>query len=1194
MSLNSSKAVVKAFDDYQKARTAFVQSVVELAQNPKNIPSLQEQGVMAQLRPLLLDSVPSIQHNAAQALSKLASHSAELASAVVQGDILPQLVYSLAEQNKFYKKAAAGILRAVSKHSPPLAQSVVDCGAIDALATCLEEFDPGVKEQAAWALGYIARHNAELSQAVVDTGAVPLLVLCVQEPELAVKRIAASALSDISKHTPELAQSVVDAGSITYLAPLIKSNDAALKRQVCSCLGQIAKHSVELAELVVEGGIFPTILDRLRDPDQLVRKNAAILIREISKHTPELASLVVNSGGIAAVVDYIHENRGANALASIMTIGYVSAFSETMAKAVIDAKGITPLLDSLKPDQEDHIRSASAWALGQVGRHSSEHAEAVANGNALLRLVECFSADSSEDLRTKSKRALKSIIEKCTNLAALEPLIDSPGGVQEYVIYQFAKILPNDTKARRDFATNGSLQKLQVISTEPGSKLKDYIQTINNVYPEEIVQYYSPGYSKTLLAKIEDYPNDSVRDTHKEGESIPLPNDILYDPHTGLHRYPFLSSQLIAYINLDSIELMAAGMWIVVNFFKFYRHNSLMGIAYVKLFHYTKDLKYRDAALLLADHLVEMNLNRESFLFSGPEDARLWKIETRGADIKKRPAHTARCSSSAMCLIFWSYLRDLSPHHDEIYLQIVKSLFHHFRGDDRWKVSEGDDYFRAVDQGLMQLALLRMLKMYKRGDDAVTSLNETSIEKEIERTRRDVRENFHEKDDCITYINKRGHPVAWHSIWVISSVLLSDSSVDHMDRISAFQRQFLDGSGLIVGIKGKLEDVHFSNDNFLLLMVAKCAEIRGLPFHVSLDSLWNKFKDHSHWIKIHPQTEAVFALTFDPTDFTQPTAAKLIDQTLSEERGRQVLESKLLLLGAGEAGKSTIQRQIRIQYGEGFTERERLAYKSVVHNNLVSSVKMLIHSAQENGLTISAKEAAEAFDQIDATSFDQKGADLMSQLWADPQIQAAYHLPIVVDSVRYWFEHASRIAAPDYIPDDSDLFRMRAKSVGVNETQFIVEGSSFRLIDVGGQRSERSKWIHCFENVTLVLFCVAINEYDLPVENGQCSYKLQESLKLFTDICNSQWFNSTSVVLLFNKEDLFKEKVEKVDLKVCFPEYTGGLNYNKAMHFLQNKFTGRNQNTNKSVHIYPLVATDKESIHSLFNAVREITKKVEG
>lgn len=97
------------------------------------------------------------------------------------------------------------------------------------------------------------------------------------------------------------------------------------------------------------------------------------------------------------------------------------------------------------------------------------------------------------------------MIEKCTSLPALEPLIDSPANIQTYVIHQFAKILPNDVKARRDFATNGSLQKIQRIQCEPGSKLKDYILTINNVYPEEIVQYYSPGYSKTLLSKIDEY-----------------------------------------------------------------------------------------------------------------------------------------------------------------------------------------------------------------------------------------------------------------------------------------------------------------------------------------------------------------------------------------------------------------------------------------------------------------------------------------------------------------------------------------------------------------------------------------------------------------------------------------------------------------------------------------------------------------
>ena len=56
----------------------------------------------------------------------------------MSNEILPQLVYSLSEQNRFYKQAAAFVLRAVAKHSPPLAQAVVDSGALDALVQCLE------------------------------------------------------------------------------------------------------------------------------------------------------------------------------------------------------------------------------------------------------------------------------------------------------------------------------------------------------------------------------------------------------------------------------------------------------------------------------------------------------------------------------------------------------------------------------------------------------------------------------------------------------------------------------------------------------------------------------------------------------------------------------------------------------------------------------------------------------------------------------------------------------------------------------------------------------------------------------------------------------------------------------------------------------------------------------------------------
>jgi len=288
---------------------------------------------------------------------------------------------------------------------------------------------------------------------------------------------------------------------------LIVHPDAKLKRQVCSCLAQIAKHSVDLAEVIVEAEIFPNVLNCLKDTDPFVRKNAATCIREVAKHTPELAKLIVNSGGAAALVDYVSEAQGNGKLPGIMAIGYIAAFSETLALAIIVSKGVAPLKEALVTEPEDHIKAASAWSLGQIGRHTSDHARALAEGDVLRHLLACMvHQDSSEDLKTKSKRALKAILAKCTHLQALQPLLrEAPVKVQKYVLKQFASILPHDVEARRAFVQNGGLQFLQELNETVGGKLTEFIQQINSCYPPEIVEYYSPNYSKRLLEKIEDY-----------------------------------------------------------------------------------------------------------------------------------------------------------------------------------------------------------------------------------------------------------------------------------------------------------------------------------------------------------------------------------------------------------------------------------------------------------------------------------------------------------------------------------------------------------------------------------------------------------------------------------------------------------------------------------------------------------------
>lgn len=152
-----SRVVLSAFEEYQKERVKFVQSIAELARTPQNIQALQEAGVMNLLRPLLLDNVSSIQQSAALAIARLAGYSPEIAEGIVANQVLPQLIDSLSRQNRFYKRAAAYVLKSVAQHSAHLAKCVIDAGALEALVNCLEEFDPNVKEGAAYALACIAK-----------------------------------------------------------------------------------------------------------------------------------------------------------------------------------------------------------------------------------------------------------------------------------------------------------------------------------------------------------------------------------------------------------------------------------------------------------------------------------------------------------------------------------------------------------------------------------------------------------------------------------------------------------------------------------------------------------------------------------------------------------------------------------------------------------------------------------------------------------------------------------------------------------------------------------------------------------------------------------------------------------------------------------------------------------------------------
>ncbi|KAF7730597.1 Guanine nucleotide-binding protein alpha-2 subunit [Apophysomyces ossiformis] len=178
---------------------------------------------------------------------------------------------------------------------------------------------------------------------------------------------------------------------------------------------------------------------------------------------------------------------------------------------------------------------------------------------------------------------------------------------------------------------------------------------------------------------------------------------------------------------------------------------------------------------------------------------------------------------------------------------------------------------------------------------------------------------------------------------------------------------------------------------------------------------------------------------------------------------------------------------------------------------------------------------------------------------------------------------------PDYVPTDQDILRCRAKTTGIAETAFHLGHLTYRMFDVGGQRSERKKWIHCFENVTAVLFVVAISGYDQCLVEDRDSNQMHESLMLFENICNSSWFTHTSMILLLNKIDIFRKKIAYSPISRYFADYEDADdNLEAARNYFRKSFQRLNHNGGRSVYVHYTDATDSTLLQRVMAAVSDI------
>ncbi|KAI8096793.1 G protein alpha subunit [Halteromyces radiatus] len=323
-----------------------------------------------------------------------------------------------------------------------------------------------------------------------------------------------------------------------------------------------------------------------------------------------------------------------------------------------------------------------------------------------------------------------------------------------------------------------------------------------------------------------------------------------------------------------------------------------------------------------------------------------------------------------------------------------------------------------------------------------------------------------------------------------------------------------------------------------------------------------------------------------------------IDNQLRMEKINMRNEVKLLLLGAGESGKSTILKQMKLIHDEGFSQDERIAYTEIIFSNTIQSMRVILEAMEILDINLANPDNQDAVNlimnqpnQISSCSLPLDVVRAIQQLWADEGVKTTFNRSNeyqLNDSASYYFDSIDRISQDGYLPTDQDVLRSRVKTTGITETSFKIGDLIYRMFDVGGQRSERKKWIHCFENVTAIIFMVAISEYDQVLIEDESINRMQEALTLFDSICNSRWFEKTSTILFLNKTDIFKQKLLTSPLSQCFPDFQGGTDEEAARDYIMKRFVSINNSPDKQVYTHFTCATDTEQVEFVMSAVHDI------
>ncbi|CAG9864299.1 unnamed protein product [Phyllotreta striolata] len=344
---------------------------------------------------------------------------------------------------------------------------------------------------------------------------------------------------------------------------------------------------------------------------------------------------------------------------------------------------------------------------------------------------------------------------------------------------------------------------------------------------------------------------------------------------------------------------------------------------------------------------------------------------------------------------------------------------------------------------------------------------------------------------------------------------------------------------------------------------------------------------------------------------------------------------KLLLLGTGESGKTTIIKQMKILHINGYTDTERIEKIPFIKQNIHESIYEIVTNmhkidppvAPERDQTKASIEFIISFGRQGPVEYTPEYFDHVKTAWKDEGVRRAFDRSNeyqLIDSAEHFLNKIDEVNTIEYIPTNQDILFCRIKTVAISKIDFKMPvpkkygggSAEFWMYDVGGQRGERKKWFKVFAGIQSVLFLIASSDFDLKLREDPTYNRLRESFELFQEVYTNVYLKEAAQIVFLNKQDILRRKIEQGrKLDDYFPEFKNYIptgkeqcdtEYDRAKLFMKQKILdiantsvyvehmglkpGQNiteQLAPRDVYVHFTVATDTNNIKKVFDSIHE-------